>query len=96
VPPDFSLESDIIRPKARVESDLSFFICIIQKQEPLMQAHLAPPWRQARGSHSVLGRFPFTGAPGKLPRKAFREKVSLASQEESSQDCLKENSYLFS
>jgi hypothetical protein len=34
VPPDFSLESDVIRPKLHVQSDLSFFICIIRKQEP--------------------------------------------------------------
>ena len=34
MPPDFSLDSDTIRPKSRVESDPSFFIRILQKPEP--------------------------------------------------------------
>jgi len=65
-PPDSSVESNLLCSKSRLETDLSFFICIIRKLRPSNEAAphgpplpgegMHPPeavaWRSNYGSHS--------------------------------------------
>ena len=77
--PPTSLESDVICPKSRGESEFSFFNCTIRK--PSNAGAPRCPVVPGEGIAKWLTSIPvYLCAPGKLPRKAFSETPDACLQ----------------